>query len=701
MSIKLPPREDFYDAVNDAIHELEKILEIFNPLEIIASISKHVSTLSSQDHSESEDMLWFPLIEYLMSLSLTKPLPTTPKSADKATIEKVILLWKQLKNNFSAFYGSEYVSKDGSVEAQIRFKLILEYFGIRGKSYPPHLKKTFLELFKPHNSHLASTLGFSADDFNDFIHHIETEITKALREEQKKCAAIIELHSRFREWEKDKEIIGKPSDVVMKRFIEDNPDLRKQQDQVNELAKIRPYNGFEIKSGSPIHERILKSISCSFGDNKTFLEPKKWRGWPTNNTILSERPVIKVENEYYALSYATLAWNRIEIVESLIEQCSPDYYQDHYLPARDQYVEKVTLNLLQDVLPDSSIYSNLYYYIEEDQIRKQVELDGLVIFDDCLLLVESKAGILPLPARRGSIIGLKSKVEEILKKGHSQATRALDYIQSSAQVSFFDKNDSVIVTIDRERFQHHYLILSTFEPLFVLSTHLSSAKKMGLLIEGTWPWAVFINDLRVIVDILSHPTIFLHYLNRRIKLNDQPAVETYDELDYLLHYVHTGLYFSENETERHDSIVIVPSTTALDEYYNNPTNAGIKPIVKMDPTFELLINRLEDEKPVHFTSACFHLLDCDEETRSEISKQLRNCEERFNVDKNVKSISFRINGTGLLLGCLNDIDNQEEFAKRWAEKWFNEMDVKYVTIIIWTPPVESGPFRVFQFQKTE
>ncbi|MCF2138400.1 MAG: hypothetical protein K9W43_14305, partial [Candidatus Thorarchaeota archaeon] len=234
---------------------------------------------------------------------------------------------------------------------------------------------------------------------------------------------------------------------------------------------------------------ILKAISCSFGNNNAFIGYEKWRGWPTNDTIISERPIIKVGETYYIFSPTMLIRNRVEIIEALLEQYSPDYYQKQYLPARDSYVENTALNLFQNLLPNSSIYKNLFYYIGKDK-SKRVELDGLILYDDCLLLIEAKAGMLPQPARRGSIKGLKHKAKHILREAHSQALRALDYIQSSSKVRFVDRNGNHIASVERDRFKHIYLIIVTFEPMFVLTSHLSSVKRLGLLAGENWPWAV-------------------------------------------------------------------------------------------------------------------------------------------------------------------------------------------------------------------
>jgi hypothetical protein len=601
---------------------------------------------------------------------------------------------------FTAYFGSEYVAAGGGTAAEIRFKLILDYFGVRKKAYQIHVEKTFTELFRPHRSHIIDKLGFSPEDFSEFIRFVETEITVALQNELDALDSLSELHSRFSKWIRNQDVEGKSKENIMNHFLKQNPDLRSQKRKVSQFSELRIYDVFEIKAQNGVQKKILDAISCSFEENNIFLKPDKWRAWPINDTIISERPIIRAEERYYLPHFELLANSRIVIMEGLLEKHSPEYYQHQYHPTRDRYVEDTAIDLIQNLIPDSSLYSNLYYHIEEDGEVKPVELDGLVLFDDCLLLIEAKAGMLPLPARRGAIRGLKSKVKEILKKGHGQACRALDYIDSSKKADFFDEEGNLIVSVSGARFSHEYLILVTLEPLFVLTSHLSSAKRLGLLSGNKWPWAVYINDLRVLADIIDSPSVFLHYLNRRIELSSESAIEAHDELDYLMYYLHTGLYFSEKDFEQADKIVIVPNTVELDEYYFDIWKKGAaktKPSMKMDSLFESLIRSLEAEMPDHFTSACFHLLDCDEETRSEISKQIKHCEERQNAEKRPASVAFRINGTALLLACMEDITHRKELVTKWARRWLREMDVSQITVLLWKPKIQNGLLKLFTF----
>lgn len=697
-------RDSLYKAVNATIRELEEYLVVYDPLEIIGNIAHRILGLNPEEHAESDEVLWYPLIDYIMSLALAAPLRESRKHVDKETMEAILLLWQRLKSVFCLYFGTEYTPGENWTEAEVRFRLILDYFGVRGKGYSHHLEETFLGLFEQHRNHLTDILGFSAEDLNEFVHYAEAQVISSVKNEVESLESLLEIYGRFSEWMKPGNLPSESRESTMKLFFEQNPQLRSHKERISNISKTQPQHAFKISARNDLQDRILDAISCSFGDNSAFLEPEKWRGWPTNDTIVNERPVIKFSDEYYLFNPAMLTWYRVEILERLLRERSEDYYNNRYLPFRDRYIEKTALDLLRVLLPDSETYTDLYYHVEKDNKRKWVELDGLILYDDCLLLVEAKAGILPPPARRGSIMGLKDNVKHILSKGHSQATRALEYIHSAPKAEFFDEKGSPVVSVERGRFKHIYLILVTFEPMFALSSHLSSAKKLGLLPGERWPWAVYINDLRILTDIITHPTLFLHYLKRRIRLNDYPQVQTHNEIDYFEFYLHTGLYFSKDSLEEYDKIIVIPSTTEIDTYYRQFHEEGVsatKPVMKMEQAFEILLARLETERPVHFTSACFHLLNCDDETRSHISRAIRSCEERFHADEKPKSAAFRIDGTGLLLGCFDNVDGRDALAENWANKWLNQMNVDYVTVLLWTPPIHQSPIRLFEFRNAE
>ncbi len=640
-------RNGLYLEINRIIRKFELLLEKFNPLSIISIVARDpynpLFLLIPDGYSE-------PLLEYLMSLALAKPYPITAKQPTRIHREELYKLWKDLTFAVPMFYGSNIGEKQSDTE--LRFNLILRHLQIRGDAYIQHLNLTFFELFNSHSLHLQKEIGFSAMDLQDFFQRLQVTITSAL---QRQMMRSIDAHHNY------------------------------------EVFEIRPQNRIEVL--------ILDALSCTFGDNQGFLnEAPKWRGWPTNDTVIASHPIIEFNDRYFAFHLPMMVRGCRSYIETLLEQKSERYYKDKYLPSRDKYLERTAVDLINTLLPRAIVHRNLVYDVSDGGTKKQYELDGLAVYDDCLIIIETKAGELRLPSKRGHLVKLKGDLKKILQKAHEQATRAIGYINSASDVSFIDKRNSRCVTISREDFKHIFIILVNFEPLYTLSTNLSTAKRLGLLSGEEWPWFVYLNDLRVIAEIIEHPSTFLHYIQKRIALNDLVSLYTFDELDYFMYYLKRGLFFTKEEIESHGITMIGISTEELDLYYSWPEGKISeipKPSIEMQESFELLLTRLETKQPRHFISSCFHFLDADDKKRASIGKLIEICEKRAKKIGHSKIAKFRIGRVGIVLSCMKDIEKHEKKIIEAGNRYFKTMNLDEVSVICWSPPLVSGDLRTF------
>lgn len=692
-----------YEDINKIIKEIEQILDEYDPIEIISWLSKNVGTINPETYVESQIKINLTIVEYFVSLALSKSYKESLKQPTFEVISKVLLLWKLLKYGLEMYFGPFGIAeKEDIVEAVIRGSLIERFLFVRGNDYMIHLEQTFLDLFESHSNHLKKTLGFSSTDYNKFLRIIEESITSALKQElQESGSKLDEFRKKVKLWQEIE--LQKDAESEDSRKHKNNQEKPSLEDIERSFAStLGSFNVFEIKPQCDVNRAILEVMSCNFGDNADFLTgPKKWRSWPTNDSIINSKPFVKFKKGYYLFHPWLLSMNRIQLFENLLEERSSRYYNRSYLPSRSKYVEKTALELIGKMLPKAKVHRNLYYDDVEDG-ASHVELDGLIEYDDCLIIIEAKAGSIPISAKRGSITKLRDNLKGILKSAHNQATRAIRYIKSDKIVQFYNKKREHIVSIENEKFKHIFIILVNFEPVYEISAHLSSAQRLNLLTGKDWPWFVYLNDLRVISDILEHPSLFLHYLKSRVSLNETDSIMSIDELDYFMKYLKTGLYFSKEQKENYDLIFIPSYTDELDAYYfwrEGERSEVSKPRMKMDPTFQKLILHLETKMPHHFMSACLHLLDSDELTRSGIAAGIRVCEKHFKEDGEQHNASFRINGTGLLLGCMENISDYEELIDEWGKRWLDTMGVNKATAICWTPPVGVGDIRVFLFEK--
>jgi hypothetical protein len=635
-------KEELYLEINGTIRKFEQLLEEYDPLSIISIVARDpynpLFLLIPDGYSE-------PLLEYLMSLALAKPYPKTTKQPTKTLREELYKLWKNLTFAVPMYFGLD-ISEIQS-DTELRFNLILQYLQIRGDAYIQHLNLTFLDLFKSHSQHLQKEIGFSAEDLQGFVNRLEVAITSALK---KQMETSIGAHSNY------------------------------------EIFEIRPENKIEAL--------ILRELSCTFGDNQGFLdEAPKWSAWPTNDTIITSHPIIKHNERYFAFHLPMTVRGCKSYIETLLKQKSEKYYMEKYLPSRDKYLEHTTMDLINTLLPKAKVHRNLLYDVVDNGLKKQYELDGLVVYDDCLIIIETKARELRIPSKRGHIVKLKGDLKKILQEAHKQATRAIGYINSALEVSFFDKRNSRRVEISRRNYKHVFIILGNFEPLYVLSTHLSTAKRLGLLSGEEWPWFVYLNDLRVISEIIEHPSTFLHYIQKRIALNDMSSLKAFDELDYFMYYLKKGLPLNKEEIESHDMTMIGVFTEELDLYYSllgRKISDITKPSIEMHETFELLLTQLEIRQPRHFISSCFHLLDANYEKRASIGKLVEICEERAKKFGNSKIVKFRIGKVGFILSCIKNIENHERKIIEAGNRYINSKNLDKAFAIYWSPPLISG-----------
>ncbi len=252
-----------------------------------------------------------------------------------------------------------------------------------------------------------------------------------------------------------------------------------------------------------------------------------------------------------------------------------------YDAIRADYVEKKAIEYLSNALHPGRSYRSLKYWVTEHGQRKEAELDGLLVIDSALFLVEAKAGSVTQPARRGASASLKTDLQKLVGDAYSQALRAKKYIQETDQPTF-SLSDGSTVQVPQERIARIFLVSVTLDALDAFATNISQFQDFGFFEESDFPWVVSLTDLRVISELVEFPSQFVHYLIRRLRINEHGRAQTYDELDWFGTYLQNGLYFEDmlDEQDAPDMIYVQPATTHFDDYYFYLTGQRKTPVSK-------------------------------------------------------------------------------------------------------------------------
>lgn len=245
----------------------------------------------------------------------------------------------------------------------------------------------------------------------------------------------------------------------------------------------------------------------------------------------------------------------------------------------------------------------------------------MVLCDDILIIVECKAARIDPATKRGANKKVESDLKATIVGALNQAERFVNELTTKGTVELSPKGQAKTF-IRAKDFERVYSVNVTLDLISSASTVLWKLDEAGLASNVDKYWSVSLNDMRVIVEILDQPALFLHYLERRLDVNVLRTVEARDELDYLMHYVKQGLFFrEENRPIDHEPVMLAGFTEELDQYYRKLegiSDKGEKPVVPVGKRTEKLLSRLQSTRPKHWASGCIQLLEFDIQTREEL-----------------------------------------------------------------------------------
>ena len=677
--------------IDAKIAQLRELGTRYHPFEITSRVAAmHLFSFDS-DETNTEGVKSESQVEYLLSLFLAQSFPPAPEFPPGLVVEQCLKLLDELHQQVTLYYSIFADSRTADyVEEQLQVSLRINHLHVRGDSYYVHARQTFLELAARHDDFLQRRCGFSHLEFLGAIDEAERVL---LESTNRHMASMFSIYGELSERYGDE----RPSD---------GPEEEEFRERTSEFAQALQGIGgmalFEIKPRPAIDALVFRHLAMAPGDNASFLTAiPKWPAWPLNPSKVAERPLVLHDGRYYLFHPQILARNILPLLERIIMETDDAYWRSTFLVHRDLHAEKTTLALVRNTLPGCRAVSNAFYWFLENGERKWAEADALVIYDDTLLIMEMKAGTLAEAARRGGMKSMRSSVEETIEKAYRQASRTNDYVRSAHEVIFYDSGQQEVLRLRHASFERIFLIGVVSDQYSSLCTQLPLLRKLGFLRGTDWPWIVTLNDLRVVTELCSHPTMLLFYLLRRIAVNGYPQIYASDELEFFAHFMQQGLYFEDNADVKKASLYAISGMSApLDAYYR-ARELGMKnpspPVVKMPAVLLRFIQRLESARPRHFVSAALHILQFGADARDRLAGALPSAEEYYRENGLARWVVFRDDPPsplGLLLACA-PVDSpkvSQSVIKACALK--DQQRIRNAVLVLWQPPFETGSFAI-------
>ncbi|MCA9828197.1 MAG: hypothetical protein KC444_07400 [Nitrosopumilus sp.] len=396
-----------------------------------------------------------------------------------------------------------------------------------------------------------------------------------------------------------------------KNILTINPTDFCKEEGINDVEKFKKY---------------LNTFSCKIGDQFENFEN------PLSDNILFYKPIIKISDDSFFIPKADILKYKLD---SLLEYLLQDEKEKKtktwisYDDAKSKYLENKTYEFFSRVFPQKYLYQNLFYKFED----KRSETDLVLIYDEKIFIIESKSNHVPLSAKRGGITSLEHSLKKIIKKAYDQAVNVRMYIESKDLVEFENKKGEVILTINSKETNFEFFYINvTLENLGSIGTNLKELDVLKSFTKNEYPWSVNLYDLDIISDCIPEPAYFIHYLEQRIKAQNQNIFHSVEEIDFLGYYHKVGNFYREllDPDLKASHISIAPEYyDVLDKHY---LFGEQKPELVMPSTLDKLIKNMQKYHQKGFTKITSLLLDFPQEQRKMISKSI---EEKFN--KTVKT----------------------------------------------------------------
>lgn len=651
--------------IDDRVNRICSLVREFHPVSLLkygykAFVAKSIGK-TAEVELDSAVAIALRMIDYIQSIIVSTQkseisiIEPTDKNKWKELYGEVKKLYYQLNTDFHVSHTAllKQDSKnydEGYDEFYVKAQML--WTNVRGHRYSIHNVPLLRSLLLPHDDIFKELFNISIDEFLDGIRKIQDSLSYGWSD------AYLDL----------KKFQKKTMNIVAARISEDTSlDALKeithqviaeqgwQEWQNSIMSRIFQFDLFDVKNVSGLPEHLLRELSWEPGEHQDFFATGEFAGWPLRLLPVQIRPFLYVEGRYYCFELFSLMDNLYRVVQRMITRLSHDY-NETWNKKQQLVSERLPFELLEKLLPNSRTYHAIYYQWPTGKAGELnwCETDGLVLFDDHLIVVEIKAGAFTYTPPATDFPAYMDSIKNLLLKPAIQAKRFLDYLNSSEKVAIYDGNKNLIANLSRDSFRHITSCCVTIDNFTTLASQAENLKPVGTDLQGFPVWSVSVDDLQVYADIFDSPLIFTHFLEERKRAFESPVLRVNDELEHLSLYLKHNSYVTYAAGFYEDHPVTWHGYLSdLDKYFHalqvSPQTAK-KPTQPLPKRIAEIISVLEMQRKPRRCKVASYLLDMDGKKRDTLDASIEDVLSRQTSKR--KFIPFSMfGGTKLTIFC--------------------------------------------------
>lgn len=352
-----------------------------------------------------------------------------------------------------------------------------------------------------------------------------------------------------------------------------------------------------------------------------------------------------------------------------VAKSDTQFFDKKYQKNKSKWVEDKVVEFLKRIFPDSLVFHTLDYPDIKKGGSSTAELDIAVLYEPFLIILEVKAKQFRTGSQYGNASMLRSDIKANIEDAYKQSLRAINYIDATDVAVFTERKSGRKLTVRKSDTYKIYPVSVSLHRLATVATQLNRTQDLKLFLENNYPFATCLSDLDLITRIKITPEVFLHYLERRLKVLEGPEEHLGDELDLFGAYLDTRLH--RNNFGLPDEQIAMISFAGYNSsefdrliMYENGEDI-VKPEIKLNVPNKIneLLNELKKKDDREGRAIAFSLLELDNEFLVSIAENIAELKGQDIPDEIFRRITFSSGEVAVSIVASND-----RFAGKLPEK---------------------------------
>lgn len=337
----------------------------------------------------------------------------------------------------------------------------------------------------------------------------------------------------------------------------------------------------DVGSTSGLPATVLDDLAFGRGQETDFFAPGPLRGTPMRRLPARERPLLRLDDAYYACDPNFLRDSAYRAIQWGLGRRVRDYEKTQWGVRQMEVTESAFPRILAHQLRDATVLSTVYY--PDPDTGDWVENDLVILIDDALLQVEVKAGVMPMHSPEMHFDRHMRTVQNLIVKAKQQSERFFRYAASAAEVPLYQLKAGRYIEVHRLQLGKCRLAvpigltIEAFTPFSAMSKRLPQMAP----ILGQYPFvSMSVDDLFVLKRVLPTTGELMHYLLVRQRVAAQVEAALIDEIDHLGAYVTHNRVDAFNEEQFAQGANLLTHAAAsdvIDDYFGDPDFAAKPP----------------------------------------------------------------------------------------------------------------------------